>query len=472
MIDLGFLRHETVAVLGLGKSGLATARALAAAGVAVRVWDDSPAAREAALREGLAVVDLALHDYRGVEMLVLSPGIPRGHPRPHPAVTRALERDCAIVNDIDLLAMAQQQAGYLGITGTNGKSTTTALIGHILKTAGLAAAVGGNLGTPALALDPLGAEGWYVLELSSYQLETVSLVDWQVGVFLNITPDHLDRYASMEDYVAAKRRLFSGQPEGSWAIVGIDDEWCRGLCRMLAALRLDRRVVPISAEAEAPGGVPAGVYVRDGVLIDDLDGRAVPVLDLRTLPHLPGRHNWQNAAAGYAAARAAGLDGAAILPGLTGFPGLRHRQELVAEIGGVGFVNDSKATNADAAAKALACYDDIYWIAGGRAKTDGIDPLTGYFGRIAHAFLIGEAADRFRATLGDAVPVTVCGTLGRAVAEAYGAAQRDGRANPVVLLSPACASFDQFASFEERGDAFVAAVRRLQDQFAMAGGER
>ncbi len=458
MIDLGTLAGSTVAVLGLGRSGLATARALAAAGVQPVVWDDAAPARALAEREGLVVADPARNGFGGAAMLVLSPGIRRGHPQPHPVVARALAEGLAIVSDIDLLARAQPAAGYLGITGTNGKSTTTALIGHILASAGVPVAVGGNLGTPALALDPIGAGGWYVIELSSYQLETVSRPQWRIGVLLNITPDHLDRYATMDDYVAAKLNLFRAPPAGAVAVIGVDDSRSRAIWRDLAEGGGQSRVLAISAQGRVPGGVSAA----GGVLIDDLDGGAGLILDLRDLPHLPGAHNWQNAAAAYAAARAAGLPPRAIVAGITSFPGLRHRQELVAEIDGIRFVNDSKATNADAAAKALACYQPIYWIAGGRPKTDGIDPLAGRLGPVAQAFLIGEAAPRFRATIGDALPVTMSGMLDRAVEDAFAAARRDGRAGAVVLLSPACASFDQFDNFEARGDAFVAAVRRLQ----------
>ena len=458
MIDLGFLKGETVAVLGLGKSGLATARALAAAGADVCAWDDTPAARRRAEAESVAIVDMAAAPLGDMSMLVLSPGIPRSHPAPHPVVARALSDGCPIVSDLDLLGHVQRDAGYIGITGTNGKSTTTALIGHILATAGVPVQVGGNLGTPALALDPVGAGGWYVLELSSFQLETVSQIRCPIAVFLNIAPDHLDRYPDLMSYVTAKTRLFDKQPDGATAVIGVDDDWSNAVF-YYQSHKGGRRLVPVSAA----GPVGDGVYVVDGTLFDGSEGPLRPVLDLSEAPSLPGAHNWQNAAAAYAAARAAGVDASVIADALRSFPGLRHRQELVAEVDGIRFVNDSKATNVDAAMRALSCYRPIYWIAGGRPKQEGLEPLANTLDRIAHAFLIGEAADRFAGFLDGRVPAERCGTLDRAVTAAFERARADGQADAVVLLSPACASFDQFTDFEARGDAFVEAVRRLDE---------
>ncbi|HET8729009.1 MAG TPA: UDP-N-acetylmuramoyl-L-alanine--D-glutamate ligase [Alphaproteobacteria bacterium] len=456
-IDLGFMEGKTVAVLGLGKSGLTAATALKAGGARVIAWDDGPAGRAAAQAAGIAVEDLDARGMAGVDLLILSPGIPRAHPAPHPVVAAAIAAGAVIANDIDMLGMVQAEAGYIGITGTNGKSTTTALIGHLLKSAGRPAEVGGNLGTPALALAPVGRGGWYVLECSSYQLETVSAVRWDVGVFLNISPDHLDRYADMAAYVAAKRKLFAHQPPGATAVIGVDDDWSRDAHRDLVAAGGDRRVVPVSAERSVAGGV----YAVGGRLTDDTDGRAETIADLTTIETLPGRHNWQNAAAACAAVRAAGLDAAEIARGLATFPGLQHRQELVATIDGIRFVNDSKATNADAAAKALGSYDAIYWIAGGKPKPGGLDELTPYLGRVVHAFLIGEGTDKFAAYLDGYVGYDRSGDIATAVAAAYRRASADGRPGAVVLLSPACASFDQFGNFEERGRAFADSVRAI-----------
>jgi len=456
MIAVSNFRQQPVAVLGLARSGLAAALALKQGGAKVMAWDDAESRRDEAARAGVPLADLATADFEQIEALVLSPGIPHSFPKPHPVAARAKAAGVPIIGDIELLALAQKAARFAGITGTNGKSTTTALIGHILAAAGRKVAVGGNLGVAALLLEALGKDGVYVLELSSYQLELTRSLVLDVAVLLNVTPDHLDRHGGMDGYVAAKRRVFRGQGASQTAVIGVDDEICRGLCAELKAAGR-QRVVPISAQ----GRVAGGVYVADGKLIDDLDGRATSVLDLAAAPNLPGRHNGQNAAAAYAAARALGCAPSAIASAIASFPGLAHRQELVATIDGVRYVNDSKATNADAAEKALACYDDIYWIAGGRPKSDGIAPLAPLFPRVRRAFLIGEAAEDFARTLGAQVPHEIAGTLDQAVEAARHAALADRRKGAVVLLSPSCASFDQFRDFEERGDRFRALVEAL-----------
>ncbi len=460
MIDLTLFKDMRIAVLGLGRSGLAAARALAAGGATVAAWDDGDAARAAAGAAGVPIVDLAAADPAGIDILVLSPGIPRRHPAPHPVVRRLAGAGVRIASDIDLMALARPDVPLIGITGTNGKSTTTALIGHVLAEAGHPVAVGGNLGTPALALDLPGPDGWGVLEVSSYQLETISLARWRIGVFLNISPDHLDRYAGMADYVAAKARLFAAPPASQTAVVGIDDDWSRRLYDRLATVPFGRRVVPISVEGAAPGGYS----VRDGCLYDETAGPARAVGDLADAAALPGRHNWQNAAAAFAVARAAGVAEDAAFAAIRRFPGLAHRQQPVATLDGVRFVNDSKATNPDAAARALACWRPIFWIAGGRPKDASLDVLAPWLDRVAGTFLIGEAADAFARALDGRVTVAQSGTLDRAVTAAFAAARAHARRTgeaPVVLLSPACASFDQFASFEARGDAFIRLVQGL-----------
>jgi len=456
MIEVATYRDRDVAVLGLARSGLAAAAALKAGGARVHAWDDADAGRSAGASHGIAVEDLAGLDWSRIAALVLSPGIPHTHPKRHPLVAAAWAAGVPVIGDIDLLARSRPDATYVGITGTNGKSTTTALIGHILAASGKRVAVGGNLGTPVLALEPLGRDGTYVLELSSYQLELTPSLSCDVAVLLNITPDHLDRHGGMAGYVAAKRRIFERQDRSDTAVVGVDDEICRGIAGEVR--RASRQaVVPISAERAVAGGV----YVVDGVLTDDTEAKAAPVMAMSRAPRLPGRHNWQNAAAAFAAARRAGVSAAAAVAGIESFPGLAHRQELVATIDGVRYVNDSKATNADAAAKALACYEAIYWIAGGVPKAGGIASLTPFFPRIRHAFLIGEAADAFARTIDGAVPYSNLGDLESAVEAARALAVRDRLKGAVVLLSPACASFDQFANFEERGEAFRALVARL-----------
>jgi UDP-N-acetylmuramoylalanine--D-glutamate ligase len=452
-----------VAILGLARSGLAAARALAAGGAQILAWDDDQAVRDSFAGE-IPLCDLAQADWRQIAALVLSPGIPHSYPEPHPAVLRAREAGSEIIGDIELLGRAQPEARYVGITGTNGKSTTTALIGHILAAAGERVEIGGNLGTSALALAPLGRSGTYVLEASSFQLELITGLAFDVAVLLNITPDHLDRHGGMDGYIAAKRRIFAHQGAASTAIVGIDDAICRGIADELRAgpNGAPGRVVPISVSEQVPGGV----YVGGGQLIDATGGQSIAVLDLALAERLPGSHNWQNAAAAYAAARALGVASEEAAIAIRSFPGLAHRQELVDTIDGVRFINDSKATNADATEKALACYEAIYWIAGGLPKAGGITPLAPYFRRLRHAYLIGAATEEFAATLGNSVPFTRCGDLAAATAAAADEARRDGVPGAVVLLSPACASYDQFANFEVRGDAFRALVAERR-----AGGE-
>jgi UDP-N-acetylmuramoylalanine--D-glutamate ligase len=456
LIRIPGLTDRTLAVLGLGKSGLVAAKALKASGATVWAWDDSAAQRAELAAEGIEPVDLATADWGRIDALVLSPGIPHTFPQAHPVAAKAKAARKPIIGDVELLLRAQPHARLLAITGTNGKSTTTALSGHILASAGRQVAVGGNIGTPALALPALGAAGIYVLELSSYQLEITPSLKPTVAILLNITPDHIDRHGDMAGYVAAKERIFQRQTAGDMAVVGIDDETSRAMHDRLLA-RKGPRVVAISSIRPAPGGVSGA----GGKLVDDLDGKAETLLDLTGIATLPGEHNWQNAAAAYAAMRALGLQRGPILDGIRTYPGLAHRQELIATIAGVRYVNDSKATNADAAQKALVCYQPIYWILGGKPKEGGIGSLKPFFPRIAHAYLIGEASAEFARTLKCQVAATECDTLDRAVAAAHAQAQADGRPGAVVLLSPACASFDQFANFEQRGEAFRQLVLKL-----------
>lgn len=459
MIDLGHLKGRKVAVMGLARSGLTAARALMDAGADLLAWDDGIAGRKAATDAGITLTDLHVADLTGVAALVLSPGIPHTFPTPNPVAVRARQAGVTIIGDVELLKQAVPAPAYVGITGTNGKSTTTALTAHIIGGAGRDVQVGGNLGIPALSFDRLHRDGVYVLEMSSYQLELTPSLGFDAAVLLNITPDHLDRHGGMDGYIAAKKRIFQTATDGreQVAVVGIDDEPSRRMADELT-LAFPGRVVRISAEDPVKGGIG----VKDGILIDDTEDAAHPVTDLRALPTLPGRHNWQNAAAAYALARACGITHADILDGLRTFPGLAHRQQLVATIDGVRFINDSKATNADAAAKALACYTPIYWILGGKPKDTGLDGLDDFMPSVAHAFLIGEATEAFAAWLSArGVAHTRCGVMANAVDEAFAKACHDGHDAPVVLLSPACASFDQYPNFEVRGDDFVASVQRL-----------
>ena len=451
MIPTPFLTGKRVAVMGLGKSGTATARALLASGVGVMAWDDNEAARRLGSEAAVPIRDPMTIDLAKADLVVWSPGIPHTHPQPHAVAEKARAAGVPVVCDVELLARAKPDHRFLAVTGTNGKSTTTTLLAHVLEQAGMPVAAGGNLGTAALDLPELPGDGRYVLELSSYQLELVQSLTIGVGILLNITPDHLGRHGGMAGYIAAKRRLFDFITPGGAAIIGVDDGACKSMAAELA--RLGLRVVPVSVKTALEDGVSA----PDGVLLDN----GKPVCDLKDFPRLPGRHNWQNACAVYAAARAEGIAPKIIVAALESYPGLAHRQELVGEADGIAWINDSKATNADAVDKALVCYDRIYWILGGQAKEGGIKALEPYFGRIEHAFLIGEASDAFAATLEGKVRFTRCVTLDKAVAAARNLAVSDAIEGAVVLLSPACASWDQFKSFEDRGDTFRDLVREF-----------
>jgi len=459
MIPLRHLQDKTVALFGLGKSGRAAALALKAGGAKVWAWDDSAAMREAAAAQDIPLVDLYSCDWAQPESLVLSPGIPHDKPQPHPVAALARQAGCAIVGDIELLARAGLAARFLSITGTNGKSTTTALVGHILTESGRKVQVGGNIGTPVLALESLDADGFYVLEISSYQLETTFSLHSEAAVLLNITPDHLERHGGMAGYVAAKRRIFESTPPPKTLVIGTDDPICQEIFAALKAA--GRPVVGISGQQKVSGGV----YVLDGQLIDDSAGERRPVLDLSGLARLPGHHNWQNAAAAYAACRAAGLPPEAIASGLASFPGLPHRQELLTVIDGIAYVNDSKATNPDAAAKALACYKRIFWIAGGRAKDKDFGALLPHLPHVVRGFLFGEAEGLLAEVLAGKVETCPCGDLAGAVRQARddakAAVAERPQPTPVVLLSPACASFDSYPNFEVRGDAFRELVAAL-----------
>jgi UDP-N-acetylmuramoylalanine--D-glutamate ligase len=456
MITVPTFAMQRVAVMGLGKSGLSAAAALKAGGAQVSVWDDKIEQRKAAGAAGWPLLDAAA-ERLDEACVVWSPGVPHTLPKPHPLAVKARAQNIPLICDVDLLCRVQQSASFIGVTGTNGKSTTTALTAHVCRHAGRITEVGGNLGTPALDLAPLGGFGTYVLELSSYQLELVPSLALETAVFLNITPDHLDRHGSMDGYVAAKKRVFAGQRHPRAAIIGVDDAYGASLAEQLARAGA-HRVVPVSVRKAMPGGI----YVDNGTLIDASEGRSASVIDLRAIATLPGAHNWQNAAAAYGAARSQGIASQVIAAALRTFKGLPHRQELVTVVNGVSFINDSKATNADAAEKALRCYENIYWIAGGRAKEGGIASLTPLFPRIRHAFLIGEAADDFADTLEtNKVPHDLYEDLETAVEDAGARALKDKRPGAVVLLSPACASFDMFKNFEERGDRFRAEVLSL-----------
>jgi UDP-N-acetylmuramoylalanine--D-glutamate ligase len=463
MIPVRGFEQQKVAVFGLARTGLAAARALAAGGADVVVWDEKSAAREDAAALGFKLEDLASAEWSDLAALVLSPGVPLTHPKPHWTVEKAKAAGVPIMGDIELFARAVAAASphrrpkIVAITGTNGKSTTTALIGHVCRQAGRDVRIGGNIGVGVLGLEEMHGGAVYVLELSSYQLDLTTTLKADVAIILNISEDHLERHGDMDGYVAAKRRILLNQGKGDTAIVGVDDPWSAHIVTEITAANR-RTIVPISARRS----MGRGVYALQGMLYDATGERVTEVCDLTRAASLPGRHNWQNAAAAYAAARALGLSDQAAAQGLMSFPGLAHRMETVGTIGRVRFVNDSKATNADAARQALSSYPKVYWIAGGQPKTGGIDGLADLFGVVAKAYLIGEAQDEFAATLEGRAPYARCGTMSAAVQAAYADAAASGE-DAIVLLSPACASFDQFADFEDRGEAFRTAVHALTE---------
>ncbi len=436
---------KQAAVFGLGRSGIGALKLLHARGATLYAWDDTEAVRRNMKVEGVTLAPPKDIPWNKLDWLVLSPGVPLTHPAPHEVVTLAKANKVPIVCDIELLTLALSKATYIGITGTNGKSTTTALIGHLCKACGFNVAVGGNIGIAASELVDLDAK-IYVLELSSYQLELLQKTRFHIAVMLNLSKDHMERHGSMEGYIAAKTHVFDRQGHDDLAVIGTDDAFSRKLYEKISAAA-QGEVMAISNTHT----VERGVYALEGFLDDEMDaqGKRYALPEIRTLP---GKHNRQNIAAAYAALRHLGVEGNKILAAMKTYPGLPHRMEWLGEKQGVAFVNDSKATNADAAANALACYKNIYWIAGGREKEGGIASLAPYFPRINKAFLIGEAQENFSRALEGKVLYETCTTLEKAVTAAFNAARGNG--GGVVLLSPACASFDQFKNFEERGDVF------------------
>ena len=456
MFAVSQFKGKRVAMFGLARSGISCARALSLGGAEVFAWDDSDPAVEKARAEGLQVTNLHTVDFKTLSALVLSPGVPLTHPEPHWTVVKARAAGIEVIGDTEVFARAMQGTGsrMVAITGTNGKSTTTALTGHVLKEAGLDVDVGGNIGQAVFNLRAPARERVYVLELSSFQIDLMPGLSPDVGILTNLTPDHLDRHGTMEHYADVKARMFAKQRDGQTALVGVDDAWCEKIADRIHGGPDVRRVSVTRA-------LENGISAHDGILRDMRDGGVSATIDLRDMPALRGRHNWQNACMAYGAARAMGVDAKVIADAMRSFPGLAHRMQEIGRAGAVAFVNDSKATNADAAEKALASYNNIFWIAGGIAKSGGIDPLEPYFPRIRKAYLIGVAAAEFAATLEGKVAYEICETLPRAVQAAHRDASASAEADPVVLLSPACASFDQYKNFEVRGDAFAELVSRL-----------
>ena len=463
MIPARSLQGKAVAVFGLARTGQAAVASLGAGGSEVFAWDDVLETHDAAEKSGARVVSPDEWPWNRMKALILSPGIPLTHPKPHAIVLKAREAGVPVIGDFELFAQEVRDSGSgvplaptIAVTGTNGKSTTTALIGHILKNCGFDAQVGGNIGRAVLELEPPSSRTVYVTEISTFQIDLAPNFRPDVTVLLNLSPDHIDRHGSMEAYAAVKERLVRQTSRDGQVLIGVDDPYTSAIFTRASSAG-GAAATPVSVGKV----LGRGVFVVDGVLYDAQGQRATRVLELEKAQRLPGAHNWQNAALAFAACKPFVRDTRHITEAIQTFPGLAHRLEEVGRIGRVRFVNDSKATNSDAAERALACFSDVYWIAGGRAKEGVIASLNSHFPRIRKAYLIGEAAAGFAKTLEGHAPYEIAGTLDDAVAHAARDAGSSQAAEPVVLLSPACASYDQFRDFEARGDAFRSLVAKI-----------
>lgn len=442
---------KTVAVFGLGGSGLTSCHALKAGGAEVIASDDTPAKLAEAAKAGFVTADLRQVSWANFAALVLTPGVPLTHPQPHWTVLAARDAGVEVIGDIELFCRERKRhapdAPFVAITGTNGKSTTTALVAHLMREAGYDTQMGGNIGTAILSLEPPAKGRVHVIEMSSYQIDLTPSLDPSVGILLNVTEDHIDRHGSIEHYAAVKERLVAGVQHDGASIVGIDDH-----ISAVIADRIERAGKPV-IRVSVKHPVADGVCLEGDTIVRVDGGARARIASIGDIGSLRGLHNAQNAACASAAVLALGVGSDVLQQGLRSFPGLAHRMEQIGRSGRVLFINDSKGTNADAAAHALSSFRDIFWIAGGKPKTGGIESLREFFPRIRKAYLIGEAAEEFAKTLGD-VPHVISRTLDAAVPHAARDAEASGLAEPVVLLSPACASFDQFPNFEKRGDHF------------------
>jgi UDP-N-acetylmuramoylalanine--D-glutamate ligase len=460
MTPVTSFRGKSVAVFGLGGSGLASCEALRAGGAEVIACDDNLDKMVEAAQAGFITADLRNLSWFNFAALILTPGVPLTDPSPHWSVLKAREAGVEVIGDVELFCRERAnhapRAPFVAITGTNGKSTTTALIAHLMRQAGYDTQMGGNIGTAILSLQPPSTGRVHVIEMSSYQIDLTPSLDPTVGILLNVTEDHIDRHGTIEHYAAVKERLVAGVQDGGTSIIGVDDAFGRDAADRLE--RAGKRVVRISVRQP----LATGIFADHETIVHYDGGRRSEIARLGGIGALRGLHNAQNAAAASAAALALGVSPEALQKGLRSFPGLAHRMEQVGRQGATLFVNDSKGTNADATAKALSSFGDIFWIAGGKPKTGGIESLAEYFPRIRKAYLIGDAAAAFAATLDGRVAYEVNETLENAVPAAARDAATSGLPEPVVLLSPACASFDQFRNFELRGARFRDLVTALK----------
>lgn len=452
------LLNKTVAILGLGKTGMAVARELKCRGVHVIGWDEKEELRAEAQKLQVVVQDLRFVDFSKVELLIISPGIPHTYPAPHPVAQLAKDNGVPIISDIELFISTYKDAKYIGITGTNGKSTTTALIYHILKENGVPCAIGGNFGIPVFDLPILGSDGYYVLEMSSYQIDITPSLDFDIAALLNITPDHLSRHNGMDGYVAVKKRIFTRKTKKDVVnVVAVDDNYTKKIFKEICEEQPKSKNIPVSFSKKLDGGY----YVNSkGVLIDNTKNEKKEILDLSELQNLRGKHNWQNIAVAFAVTKKTGLSTAKIIDAIKNFATLEHRIENVGTFAGIQFIDDSKATNAESVKYAIDSMKDIYWIIGGRQKEGGISILEPQLGdgNIKRVFTIGECEKDFYNTTKKVLPSYKCHKLEKAVFKAFKLAIKDlkkGKVEkPVILLSPATASFDQYKSFEARGDHF------------------
>ena len=454
MIQLENISDKKFAIFGLGISGLSSCAILKENKANFIAWDDAESKRQIAIDKGYDVKNLYEEDLCNFDFLILSPGIPLTHPSPHKIVTQAKKAECPIICDLELLRFLNPKAKIIGITGTNGKSTTTALLTHILNYAGMQVDMGGNIGKPISNLKTFDSDGIYILEVSSYQLDLLYKLSFDYAILLNITSDHLDRHGGMEGYVSAKKRILGKGENKQFAILNIDDASCSRIYNTIGESFLGE-TTPLSVQRKLDEGISV---TSGGVLCEN--GREI--LNLKGLPTLKGQHNWQNIAACYGIAKYFGIGSECFFSAIECFSGLEHRQEYIKKIGNVSYINDSKATNSESTEKALASFENIYWIAGGKSKNSGYDILNPYLTNISRAYLIGEAAYEISSYLLKAnnIQNIITETLEKAVQYAHEDAQKSGK-DSVVLFSPACASFDQFDSFEKRGDFFKDLVSKL-----------
>ncbi|MBR1544503.1 MAG: UDP-N-acetylmuramoyl-L-alanine--D-glutamate ligase [Alphaproteobacteria bacterium] len=464
------LLNKTVAILGLGKTGMAVARELKIRGVHVIGWDDKEELRKEASKIKVVIQDLKTVDFSTVDLLIISPGIPHTYPEPHPVAKMAKEHGVRIISDVELFVSSYKDAHYIGVTGTNGKSTTTALIYRILKENEIPCAIGGNFGIPVFDLPILGSDGYYVLEMSSYQIELSPSIDFDISILLNITPDHLSRHNGMAGYVSVKKQIFNRSSGKSGVnIVAVDDSYTKKIFTELNNEQPKSKNIPVSISKKIDGGY----YVTsNGILIDNSKGEKKEIFDLKELSNLRGKHNWQNIVSAFVAVKKVGLSTSKIIASIKSFKTLEHRVENVGTFAGIQFIDDSKATNAESVKYAIDSLTDIYWIIGGRQKEGGIDILKPQLGdgKIKRVFVIGECEKVFYNDTKNVLPSYRCHKLPKAVYKAFKLALKDlkkGKVkNPIILLSPATASFDQYKSFEERGDHFKSLFNEIKEKYA------